>query len=957
MKMFKKNLILIVDNVKADRAALSGMVSGRYRSIEAENGAQAMQLMGQYRDSIAAVLLELSLPVMDGYQVMRKMRRRGLLCEMPVIVTVDDSIDAEAEAFNAGASDVITKPFDEHTVRRCVQNVMELNQKKQLQDKLAEEQNGRLRKFNAGIIAALASIIETRNLETGLHVKRISTYVKVLMENLATNYPEYMLDAHCIDIITNTASLHDIGKIAIPDAVLNKPGKLTDEEYAVMKTHTIRGCEILDSLIGIADHEYLQCAYNICRYHHERWDGHGYPDGLRGDEIPISAQCVGIADCYDVLTTDRVYKKAIPPEEAITLILNGECGAFSPKLLTSLKAVRYEYISLAAAYADSSKAPPERSRPVGTVPCTIVRCQGIQPCDTQKYYALLNYIKSTVMEADFSTGIYHMVYQCSSDFDLLKSGGSFAESMRRFTEGAVHPDDREKVLEILSTYQDRFFSEGLMQAQRNYRIYNRASGKYLTYQATMIRVSHDEPDQQCVLLIWSRLEEPQPSPGRKSMAEEMILQNMIVDVQQLRNDKWLTMPAVSRGLMSLLGYDSQEIRERFCNRYIELIHPDDRETVLRKNVQQQRAGSYQEMEYRVIGKNGSVFWLLDKSQLMVDTDGQEYFFSLLIDVTRSKAAEEEFRALAERYRIIQEQTNDVIWEWRAADDALTFSPSWRRHFGYGESETGIMRGHGYARHIHKDDVQTLEVLLDCFRNGERYGECEVRVADADGNYRWCRFHITVLRGQDGEVTRSVGLITDIDSDKKALQKLRSIAEHDSLTVLYNKQVAKQKIDEYISHMQPGESGAMFVIDVDDFKRINDHYGHMLGDTVLQKIASELEGVFRSQDIVARIGGDEFLVFMTSVHGKKIVEECAVRINSILQNVIIQTIPDHTISCSIGLALCPTGGRGFDELFIHGDLALYDAKRRGKNRHSFYRPEMENADFEVSADTIIADMEM
>lgn len=208
------------------------------------------------------------------------------------------------------------------------------------------EQSRHLRKFNAGIIAVLSSIIETRSLETGLHTKHICNYVKVLMGNLAANYPEYMLNTHCIDIITDAASLHDIGKIAIPDAVLNKPGKLTDEEYAVMKTHTLRGCEILGSLTDIADREYLQYAYNICRYHHERWDGGGYPDGLRGDEIPICAQCVGIADCYDVLTTDRIYKKAIPPEAAITLILNGECGAFSPKLLSCLKAVRYEYISL-----------------------------------------------------------------------------------------------------------------------------------------------------------------------------------------------------------------------------------------------------------------------------------------------------------------------------------------------------------------------------------------------------------------------------------------------------------------------------------------------------------------------------------------------------------------------------------------------------------------------------------
>lgn len=947
--MINRDILLIVDDVKMNRAILKGMFESQYRTMEADNGSAAMQLMEQYNSEIAVVLLDLIMPVMDGYQVMQEMNRRGYISEMPVIIiTADSSSDSEIKAFDAGASDVIAKPFEAHIVRRRVHNVVELNQRKLMQDELIEEQAAKLRKSNAGIIATLASIVETRSLETGLHIKRISLYVKVLLDNVAANFPEYMLDARRIDIITDAASLHDIGKIAIPDAVLNKPGKLTPEEYDVMKTHTTKGCEILDSLTDIADKEYLQYAYNICRYHHERWDGRGYPDGLRGDAIPICAQVVGIADCYDALTNDRVYKKAIEPAIAVSMILNGECGIFSPRLMESLKAVQDEFISLASAYSDASKTLSGPSFLRSSRPALNHRAKDVQHSDSLKYFALLNYVRANVVEVDLNTGVYQLVYQYSSDFDLLKSGKSFEDSIRRFTEGAVHPDDRSRVLEILDSYTNEFFAQGLLQTQRSYRIYNRASGEYRTWQASMTRIDPDSPQQQRVLLIWRPMEETETNADRKALAENMVLQNMIVDVQQCMNDKWLTMPYASPGLLNLLGYDAEEVSERFGNHYVELIHPDDRERVLVKCSHDSRKGKFQEMEYRLVGKDGSVFWILEKSQLGMDAGGRERFYCVLIDITRSKATEEDLRSLIERYQIIIDQTTDVIFEWRSEDDRITFSPSWSRRFGYGTDETGIMGRRLYTRHMPEEDAAVFEDMLNRLRAGRRYDETDVRLMDSSGKYRWCRFRITVMLGQDDAIKRAVGLISDIDSEKKAFQELRSMAERDSLTQLYNKKVARKKIDDYVSAMSPDDSAAMFVIDVDDFKSINDRYGHTLGDTVLQKIAAELQGVFRSHDIVARIGGDEFLVFMTSVRDRQLIENRAARVNSILRSIITETIPDHNTSCSIGLVLCPSGGRSFDELFIHGDLAMYAAKRAGKNGHMFYSSSMENSEFEVPA---------
>ena len=304
----KQETILIADDAEINRAILRNLFETEYNLLEAENGEQAMMLLRQYHDSITVVLLDLVMPEKDGYEVLEEMRQGELLYHAPVIViTADDSNDNRVKVFELGASDIIAKPFEPDVVKSRVKNIIELGRYRRSLEALVEEQAVRAQESNAAVIDMLSSVIEYRSLESGQHIRRIRMFTKILLEDVAENYQEYNLDGRKIRLIAEASSMHDIGKIAIPDRILNKPGRLTDEEFEVMKTHTLKGCEILSGLDRLQDREYLQYAYQICRYHHERWDGRGYPDGLKGSTIPICAQVVAIADCYDALTTDRVY--------------------------------------------------------------------------------------------------------------------------------------------------------------------------------------------------------------------------------------------------------------------------------------------------------------------------------------------------------------------------------------------------------------------------------------------------------------------------------------------------------------------------------------------------------------------------------------------------------------------------------------------------------------------------
>lgn len=331
--MSKDKTILIVDDVEINRIILAEIFNEEYNIIEACNGAQAIEIMNS-DVRITAVLLDLLMPEVNGLGVLKEMNRTGKISKIPVfLITAADSEEMLLEGYNLGAIDVITKPFLTQFLKCRVNNVVELYAHRNELEGIIEKQIERLNRMNQSVIETLASVIEFRDCESGEHVKRISRLTKILMTEVSNTYQEYYLPKEEIEKIVIASVLHDIGKIAIPDSILNKPGRFTKEEFEIMKQHTVKGCEMLQSMPDIMDRGVYDYSYDICRHHHERWDGKGYPDGLSGDDISIWSQVVSVADVYDALTSVRVYKDAYSSETAVNMIMNGECGSFNPKVL------------------------------------------------------------------------------------------------------------------------------------------------------------------------------------------------------------------------------------------------------------------------------------------------------------------------------------------------------------------------------------------------------------------------------------------------------------------------------------------------------------------------------------------------------------------------------------------------------------------------------------------------
>ncbi len=352
-----RKAILIVDDLEVNRAILSELFARDFDVLEAENGQEAVQQIEAHEQDIAIMLLDVVMPVLDGYGVMEIMRARGYLTHIPVIIITSlDSHKDEARLFDMGASDLIMKPFNPLAITKRVMNVTEQYQYRNHLEQLVQEQADRLEKSNEAMIDTLGAIIEYRSMETGQHIARIRGLTKLLLQQVARECPEYELTEKKIHVISSASAMHDIGKIVIPDAVLNKPGRLTPAEFDIIKTHTTSGSEILERFDRAHREDYFIYAITICRHHHERWDGRGYPDGLKGDEIPVCAHTVGVADCYDALTTNRVYKPALPHETAVNMIVNGECGSFSPKIIQCFLDISPEIAKLAKLYADDESA-------------------------------------------------------------------------------------------------------------------------------------------------------------------------------------------------------------------------------------------------------------------------------------------------------------------------------------------------------------------------------------------------------------------------------------------------------------------------------------------------------------------------------------------------------------------------------------------------------------------------
>lgn len=358
-----KNTILIADDAEINREMIKIIFEEQYQILEAEDGEQVIRLIEENSDRLCLIFLDLIMPKKGGLDVLKFMNEEDYIDLIPVImITGEATDDSDEEAYEYGASDIIYKPFAPNVVMRRAKNIIELYEhridvERKLEERTEEllasrEQLSRSSEF---LVNALSSVVEFRSLESGEHIQRVKYFTKLFLKYIRRFYPQYGITKEQTALIVNASALHDIGKIAIPDSILLKPGKLTKDEFEEMKKHTIYGCEILERFKQ-EDNDFYKYCYEICRYHHERYDGKGYPDGLKGEEIPIWAQVVSIVDVYDALVSERVYKTPYDVHEAARMIEEGECGTFSPEILDCFRLARAEMFAATEeklSYADS----------------------------------------------------------------------------------------------------------------------------------------------------------------------------------------------------------------------------------------------------------------------------------------------------------------------------------------------------------------------------------------------------------------------------------------------------------------------------------------------------------------------------------------------------------------------------------------------------------------------------
>ncbi len=359
-----RNKILIADTDEASREILTEVFEDEYEVCEFEKGSKALEIIMKEYSSIAAVIMDMDIDDMTAVEILEKIGKAAWFDTIPFIVlSADFSLKNEKAVVKAGATDFKRKPFDSAILKKKVKKYIDLytvNEKliaesekvAELEAKLKKGSSGGLKdgvrtsgysQSDEGIVEFIGRLVEFRNPENVKHIKRMKGLVKIMGLEMIKLFPEYKLTPEKVDIIVSASAIHDIGKTAIPDAVLLKPGRFTNEEYEYMKSHTLRGVELLDEFKGVWDEEYNDVLYKIVRSHHEKYDGGGYPDGLKGDAIPIEAQLISIADTYDALVNDKVYKKAYPKDVAFNMINVGDCGVFPPKILECFKKCREKW--------------------------------------------------------------------------------------------------------------------------------------------------------------------------------------------------------------------------------------------------------------------------------------------------------------------------------------------------------------------------------------------------------------------------------------------------------------------------------------------------------------------------------------------------------------------------------------------------------------------------------------
>lgn len=402
-------------------------------------------------------------------------------------------------------------------------------------------------------------------------------------------------------------------------------------------------------------------------------------------------------------------------------------------------------------------------------------------------------------------------------------------------------------------------------------------------------------------------------------------------------DDDLTLLEMSEGFLTMIGYTREQVHIELGDSLRRLIVPQDMKACMPVMDRQLQKGNTKEIHYRLIHRDGHFINVLDRGTLVNDEFGRPVFYCIVVDVTKQAQMEEELRLSLGRYQIITNQTNDVIFEWDILHDTLVVTSNWEKKFGRRKFPDGV----GLYDVLKDDSLPTfapedMGLVYENIRRiraGEPYLETELRICHENGTYIWCRCRMTQQFGQDGKPVKAIGVLIDIDRDMKRSQYLKKQAEQDALTGMYNKRVTQAIIRDYV--MSEGNTGAMMVVDIDNFKRVNDSLGHLYGDAVLSSLAHNMTKSFRDTDILGRIGGDEFLVFLKGVNTFEGARVNAEKILRLFEKLQMGGKQHCDISCSIGISMFPADGRDFATLYQRADYALYQAKKAGKNRYAFF----------------------
>ncbi len=931
-----KNSLLLIGDKHSDRADLRVLFEDKYHIVEAENLKQGTLLLEQNAERTIAVIID----VKPGGDKLRGFtaKVRSYERKIPAICLVDN-VSAEEVAFLQGADDVVVKPYAENAILRRVETLVDLYMHHNELETLVAEQSESIRRNNQIMIDTLSSIIEYRSDESGKHVLRVRHFTKLLLEEVAQNHPEYMLTPTTIDIITAASALHDIGKVSIPDTILNKPSRLTKDECAIMKTHTTVGSRLIDGLKALGDTEYLRYIYNIILYHHERYDGKGYPEGLVGEQIPICAQVVGLVDAYDAVTTKRVYKDAYPHEVAVNMILNGECGAFSPQLLECFKRVQGRFGELAKLYADGQDPSDEEYLIPLVNPAAHARASTPLQLALSKNNALLQLIDSTVIEMDMDAHTYHIIYSPDADFRTIFNDTPFDKLPYRLLRESVHPDDAPHVAEQYGVGMQRLFRQGVYRHVIHARLYSSLEGGYVPNTIVMQRVVTSNPAQQLMLVVFRKERDARPHAleERRELLEETAVHDLVGATLCCKADEAFTIIRGGISIEPILGCRFEDFSLQYHNSLLQVVVPEDREPFRRSMQRALLGGDREEVVIRVRYCDGPESNVLCKIRAIGDTSGEMHFYVAMWSIDSVSNRYSELERMVKNIDAIYMRSGTIAYEWNAAADTFRSNPTvWKERFGYEVSAIADFSKHiGEGGHFHPDDMDALRNAFENLCAGSATEVFDLRIITNEGEYLWNRVRAVSIMDEDDTIIKITGVIYDIHGMKKEALSAFHQARRDELTKLYNRASTQQNIREYLDRRENDAYAALLMLDIDNFKLLNDRMGHMYGDAVLRQMGKQLKGFFRSRDVVGRVGGDEFMVLLKDVPGAELVEEKCRSLVERLGELLSAMSSGLPVSVSVGCAIAPEHGTTFGDLYRHADEALYNAKNAGKNCYHIY----------------------